>query len=87
MKEHLTRVTRKGQITVPVAVRRALGLAEGDAVAVMIEGNQARLERRLSFAERTAGILKSSRPPLTLEQEREEFEQGVAGEVMRSMER
>lgn len=33
----LTRVTRNGQITLPVAVRRAAGVQEGDLVAVTVE--------------------------------------------------
>lgn len=35
----LTRVTRKGQITVPAAVHRAPGIEHGDLVAVTIEGD------------------------------------------------
>lgn len=35
----LTRVTRNGQITLPAALRRAVGIAEGDLVAVTIEGD------------------------------------------------
>jgi AbrB family looped-hinge helix DNA binding protein len=33
----LTKVTRNGQITLPIAVRRAAGIEEGDLVAVTIE--------------------------------------------------
>jgi AbrB family looped-hinge helix DNA binding protein len=87
MREHLTKVTRKGQITVPVAVRRALGLQEGDHVAVLLDGNQVKLERRQSVVARTAGILKTTRPASTPEQEQEEFERGVAEDVHRELER
>jgi len=34
----LTKVTRNGQITLPAAVRRAVGIKEGDLVAVTLEG-------------------------------------------------
>ena len=34
MKERRTVVTRKGQITIPVEFRRALGLKEGDKAAL-----------------------------------------------------
>lgn len=80
MREHLTRVTRKGQITVPIEVRRTLGLQGGDNVAVVLdEDGRATLERRPGFAARTAGIFKSGRPPLSPEPEQDEFERGVAG--------
>jgi len=35
----VTKVTRNGQITLPAAVRRAVGIEEGDLVAVTIEGD------------------------------------------------
>ena len=81
MREHLTRVTRKGQITVPIDVRRALGVQEGDNVVVRLEDGRATLERRPGFAVRTAGMFKSGRTPLSPEQEQEEFERGVAADV------
>jgi antitoxin PrlF len=87
MREHLTTVTRKGQITVPVEIRRALGLQEGDRVAVHLENGRATLERRPSVVARTAGIFKSGRPPLSPEQEQEEFERGVADDVRSGLER
>src|SRR5689334_12105269 len=87
MREHLTRVTRKGQITVPVEVRRALGLQEGDSVAVLLEDGRATLERRPSFVARTAGMFKPNRPPHDPAQEQEEFEQGVADDVRSELER
>lgn len=85
MREHLTRVTRKGQITVPVEVRRALGLQEGDNVAVLLEDGQVTLERRASIVERTAGALRSNQPALTPQQEQEVFEIGVAEDVRRGL--
>jgi AbrB family looped-hinge helix DNA binding protein len=35
------RVTSKGQVTVPKAVRDALGIREGDEVVFHVEGNRA----------------------------------------------
>ena len=87
MREHLTRVTRKGQITVPVEVRRALGLQEGDNIAVLLEGDHARLERRSGVIARTAGIFKTDLPAKSPEQEQEEFERGVAEDVRSGLER
>lgn len=43
------RVTSKGQVTVPKAVRDALGIAEGDEVVFRVEGNRAVLARTPDF--------------------------------------
>jgi AbrB family looped-hinge helix DNA binding protein len=39
------RVTAKGQVTVPKAVRDALGIKEGDTVVFRVEGHRALLTR------------------------------------------
>ena len=39
------KVTSKGQVTVPKAVRDALGIKEGDEVVFRVEGNRAVLAR------------------------------------------
>lgn len=83
MAGHTTTVTRKGQITIPADVRRALGLAEGDQVTVEQQGETAVLRRAQSVTSRTAGILASYRrvPAARPEEERAAFEEGVATEV------
>jgi antitoxin PrlF len=43
------RLTSKGQLTVPKAVRDALGLKEGDEVIFRVEGNRAVLARTPDF--------------------------------------
>ena len=43
------RVTSKGQVTVPKAVRDALGIEEGDEVVFRVEGNRAVLARTPDF--------------------------------------
>ena len=43
------RVTSKGQVTVPKAVRDALGIKEGDEVVFRVEGNRAVLARTPDF--------------------------------------
>lgn len=43
------KVTSKGQITVPKAVREALGIKEGDEVVFRVEGNRAVLARTPDF--------------------------------------
>jgi len=39
------RITSKGQVTIPVDVRRQLGLREGDDVQFIVDGNTARIVR------------------------------------------
>ena len=43
------KVTSKGQVTVPKAVRDALGIEEGDEVVFRVEGNRAVLARTPDF--------------------------------------
>ena len=40
-----SRMSSKGQVTVPKAIRDALGLAEGDAVVFRVDGDRATLAR------------------------------------------
>lgn len=47
--EASAKMTSKGQITVPKAVRDALGLHEGDAVVFRVEGERAVLARTPEF--------------------------------------
>src|SRR5450759_1814909 len=43
MKEFLTTVTQRGQVTIPAEVRRLLGAKTGDKVAFQVEEGQVRL--------------------------------------------
>lgn len=45
MDAAVAKVTSKGQVTVPKAVRDALGIEEGDAVVFRVEGDRAVLAR------------------------------------------
>jgi AbrB family looped-hinge helix DNA binding protein len=88
MRELLTTVTRKGQITVPAEVRRALGLREGDRLAVILsdeERPEAILRPVASVAERTYGVVAPRGRPRDLKELRRLFEQGAAEEVMREV--
>jgi len=80
---NITTVTRKGQVTIPIEIRRSLGLAAGERLAVEQQGEQVVLRRSTSVAERTAGLLVAyrKRQPLRVDQERAAFERAVADEV------
>ena len=71
MKELLTVVTRKGQITLPAEIRRALGLKVGDRVAVS-----------LIDAEATFGAVGPRQRPEDFKELRRLFEEGQAMEVL-----
>jgi AbrB family looped-hinge helix DNA binding protein len=84
MATHIMGVTREGQVTIPIEVRRSLDLKEGDQMVVGQRGESVLLRRASSVAERTAGILAKYRlaTPLSAEAERAAFERAVADEVV-----
>ena len=85
MREMLSTVTTKGQVTIPVEVRRLLGVAAHEKVAFIVEGDRVRLARKGSVVERTAGMLKTAQPPLSAEELREVAEQAIADEAVERM--
>lgn len=50
------KVTSKGQITVPKAVRESLGISEGDRVVFRVEGHRAVLARTPDFLDFAGAI-------------------------------
>jgi antitoxin PrlF len=85
MKEHLSVVTRKGQITIPAEIRRALNIKEGDKVTITLQENEVKVSRTGSVVETTAGALKSAMPVLSPEDERRAAEEAIAEDVMERM--
>jgi len=81
MKERLTVITRKGQVTIPAEIRQALSLKEGDTVAWVMDEGHVRLHRSSSVVTRTAGMLQSEVPAPTAEEERAAAEHALAEEV------
>ncbi len=47
--ETVARMSSKGQVTVPKAVREALGIEEGDQIVFRLEGDTALLARTVDF--------------------------------------
>ena len=76
-----TTLTRKGQVTVPVEIRRALGLQEGDKVLFTMEGREVRLARTGSVVEQTKGAIKRHGRPLSARELRDEAERAIAEEA------
>ncbi len=86
MKELRTVITRKGQVTIPVEIRRALGLKRGDKVAFIKVDGEVRLAPSGSIVERTAGAFKTRGPAFTAEQLRESAERAMAEEAAERVE-
>ena len=91
MKEMLTVVTRKGQITLPADIRRKLGIKEGDKVAVSLaptpDGEQAQVVLRpvRSVAEMTFGAVPEPQQSVDLDEMRRMFEEETAARVINEM--
>ncbi len=82
MHERASVVTRKGQITIPAEFRKALGLKEGDKVALSLEEGEVRLSPSESVVARTAGVFKTNEPAKTAEELRVLAEDAIAADVM-----
>ena len=85
MKEHRSVVTRKGQITIPAEIRRALNINEGDKVAFTMEAGELKVSRTGSVVAATAGALRSDMSALSPEEERKAAEQAIAKDVVARM--
>lgn len=76
-----TTLTRKGQVTIPAEVRKALGLKPHDKVAFELEGDVAKIKRATSKIRRWYGAVTPTARPEDFRKMREEFEEGVAAEA------
>ncbi|MBI2887836.1 MAG: AbrB/MazE/SpoVT family DNA-binding domain-containing protein [Chloroflexi bacterium] len=81
MKEYLSTVTVKGQVTIPIAVRRLLGIDPHAKVAFVVEDGTVRLTCAGSVVQRTAGALKGGKLALSAEDLRAEAERAIAEEA------
>lgn len=82
-----TRLTVKGQVTIPAEIRALLGLKPGDRVRFEITGNEVVLKPAPSRIARHAGAVPAKHPPLSRREEREAFELGVAEDAERGLDR
>lgn len=46
---HVSKLSAKGQVTIPLEIRRALGIEPGDLVAYEIQGQHVKLKRIAPF--------------------------------------
>ena len=82
MKELVKIVTSKGQVTIPVEVRRLLGIVPHAKVAFIVEDSQVRLAPASSIVERTAGSLRSRKAVRSARQLRRVAEQAITDGVI-----
>lgn len=75
-------VTSKGQVTIPVEIRRHLGVRPRDKVAFRIKDNEVHLVRSGSVVQATAGALAGPGPHLSAKEERAAAEEAIAGEAV-----
>ena len=68
MKEIITTITQRGQVTIPAEVRRLLGVKPRDKVAFTIEGTGVRLTAAAFSLESAYGSVKPSKRPEDLEE-------------------
>ncbi len=82
MQEYETTVTEKGQVTIPQELRRFLGLQPHDKVRFEVEGGVVKISRAESKLLKGFGAVKPRSRPEDFKKVREEFEKGVAEEVI-----
>ena len=76
-------LSRKGQVTIPIHIRKLLGLSPHAKVAFVVIDGRVELLPAQSVTERTAGALRQYRhtPAPSPADERAAFEQAIADEV------
>jgi AbrB family looped-hinge helix DNA binding protein len=82
MKELVTTVTQKGQVTIPSQIRQALDLKARDKVVFTLEEGEARLRPATRSLLDGFGAVKPRQRPEDFRKVRRETEEWVAGEVM-----
>lgn len=77
-----TTLTSKGQLTIPIDIRRELGWETGAKLEIVREGDRVFIQPARSVAERTGGSLSKYRlpVPVTPEEEREWAARAMAEE-------
>jgi AbrB family looped-hinge helix DNA binding protein len=74
-------ITRKGQVTLPIEIRRELGLKEGDRVTFKMENGTVVVARAVSVVDATAGIFNSRKPAPSVKELREMAEEAWVEEA------
>lgn len=78
-----SRVTQKGQVTIPASIRKQLGLRPGDKVRFETDDGNVKITRATSRLLDGYGAVTPRSRPEDYDALREEFESGVAEEALR----
>lgn len=78
-----SRVTQKGQVTIPAAIRKQLGLKPGDKVRFESDDGDIKITRATSRLIDGFGAVTPRSRPEDFDALRAEFESGVAEEALR----
>lgn len=81
MPELETRLTQKGQVTIPAEIRQRLGLKPKDMVRFEVEGDEVKLEPATSQLLAGFGAVKPRQKPEDWRKVREDMEVAMAEEV------
>ena len=81
MRELETKLTQKGQVTIPAEIRHRLGLKPKDVVRFEIEGDEVKLKPATSQLLAGYGAVKPIHKPEDWKKVRAEMEEAVAEEV------
>ena len=71
-------MTRKGQVTIPAEMRRALDMEEGDRVLFELVDDEVHVRRLGSVVRRSAGAVKTTLPAPSAEEFRDIAERAIA---------
>lgn len=85
MNEPLTTLTKKGQVTIPVAIRHSLGLAPGDKVAFVLEKGEVKVKRVKSALDRSFGAVRPRKRPEDFEELERFAEEAMAEDALRPL--
>jgi len=83
--EYVSSLTSKGQVTIPVSIRKALGLKRGDKVSFRLEDRSARLVPAISSVLDSYGTVKLRGGVRNLKRLRRETEKWVAEQALREL--
>jgi len=82
MNEFETRITQKGQVTIPIAIRVRLGLNPKDRIRFEVDGDDVKIKPVHSRLKAGYGAVTPKNRPEDWKQIRTEMAKAIADEVM-----